>query len=70
MDYKEHIAKAVEYIEQNLTNEINLVACAKVCGYSEYHFLRVFKEVSGLTPADRRALCLISNTKYYSSRIC
>ena len=44
MDYKEHIAKAVEYIEENLTNEINLTACAKVCGYSEYHFLRVFKE--------------------------
>lgn len=52
MDYKEHIAKAVEYIEENLTNEINLTACAKVCGYSEYHFLRVFKEVSGMTPAD------------------
>lgn len=52
MDYKEHIGKAVEYIEQNLTNEIDLTTCAKTCGYSEYHFLRVFKEVSGLTPAD------------------
>lgn len=52
MDYTEHIARAVEYIEQNLTNEIDLTACAKACGYSEYHFLRVFKEVSGLTPAD------------------
>ncbi|NLY92304.1 MAG: AraC family transcriptional regulator [Firmicutes bacterium] len=52
MDYREHIARAVAYIEQNLTNEIDLAACAKACGYSEYHFLRVFKEVSGLTPAD------------------
>ncbi len=52
MDYKEHIAKAIDYIEQNLTNEIDLTTCAKICGYSEYHFLRVFKEVSGLTPAD------------------
>jgi AraC family transcriptional regulator len=52
MEYKEHIAKAVEYIEQNLTNEINLAACAKASSYSEYHFLRVFKEVYGLTPAE------------------
>ena len=52
MDYKEHIGKAVEYIEENLTNDIDLASCAKACGYSEYHFLRVFKEVSGITPAD------------------
>ncbi|CDR30783.1 Multiple antibiotic resistance protein marA [Acholeplasma oculi] len=52
MDYKEHITKTIDYIEQNLTNEIDLTTCAKTCGYSEYHFLRVFKEVTGLTPAD------------------
>ncbi|MFW6002594.1 MAG: AraC family transcriptional regulator [archaeon] len=52
MDYKEHVARAVEYIEENITNDIDISSCAKVCGYSEYHFLRVFKEVSGLTPAD------------------
>ena len=52
MDYKEHIIKAVEYIEENLKYEIDLSACAKACGYSQYHFLRVFKAVSGLTPAD------------------
>ena len=43
MDYKEHIKKAVEYIEENLKDEIDLSACAKACGYSQYHFLRVFK---------------------------
>ena len=52
MDYKQHIAKAVEYIEENLTNEIDLAACAKACGYSKYYFLRVFKEVSGMTPME------------------
>ncbi len=52
MVYKEHIAKAVEYIEKNLKNEIDLYACAKACGYSQYHFLRIFKELTGLTPAD------------------
>lgn len=52
MDYQAHIARAVDYIERNLTNDIDLSACAKACGYSKYHFLRVFKEVSGMTPAD------------------
>lgn len=51
MVYKEYIAKAVEYIEENLKNEIDLSACAKACGYSQYHFLRIFKELTGLTPA-------------------
>jgi AraC family transcriptional regulator len=52
MDYKEHIAKAVEYIEANIKGDINLAECARVCGYSDYHFLRIFKAASGLTPAD------------------
>jgi len=52
MDYREHIARAVEYIEKNLKNEIDLAACAKACGYSKYYFLRIFKEVTGMTPAD------------------
>lgn len=52
MDYREHIAKAVDYIEENLKNELDIATCAKVSGYSQYHFLRVFKEATGLTPAD------------------
>ena len=28
MDYREHIARAVAYIEQNLTGDIDLAACA------------------------------------------
>ena len=52
MDYTEHIAIAVNYIENNLQNDIDITDCAKVCGYSVYHFMRVFKEVTGLTPSD------------------
>ena len=52
MDYKKHIEIAINYIEENLQNNINIADCAKTCGYSVYHFLRVFKEVTGLTPAD------------------
>ena len=52
MDYREHIEKVINYIEENLQYEINLMDCAKVSGYSSYHFLRIFRDVVGLTPAD------------------
>ena len=52
MDYQEHIRKAIEYIEENLTDALDNRTLARAAGYSEYHFLRVFREVSGLTPAD------------------
>lgn len=52
MDYKEHIEKAIDYIENNLKYELDVEACANACGYSRYHFLRAFYKVTGLTPAD------------------
>jgi len=51
MVYREHIQKAIDYIEKNLMNDMDLAICAKVSGYSKYHFLRVFKEATSLTPA-------------------
>ena len=52
MDYREHIARAVDFIEENLCEDIDLAAYADAAGYSVYHFVRVFKEVIRLTPAD------------------
>ena len=52
MNYIEHIENALVYIESNLKTEMTLADLARVAGYSEYHFLRVFKEVTHLTPAD------------------
>jgi AraC family transcriptional regulator len=52
VEYKEHIQKAIDYIEQNLACDINLSDLAKVSGYSLYHFTRIFKEATKLTPAD------------------
>ena len=52
MDYREHIEKAIDYIEENLQYELTLADCARVSGYSLYHFLRIFRDVVGLTPAD------------------
>jgi len=52
MDYKTHIMRAIKYIEENLKNEIRLSDCAREAGYSDYCFIRVFREATGLTPAD------------------
>lgn len=45
------IEKAVDYIEENLENDINISDCANACGYSVYHFLRLFRNATGFTPA-------------------
>lgn len=73
MEYKVHIQKAIDFIEENLKYDINLSDCAKAAGYSLYHFLRIFKEVTKLTPADyirkRRLTEIIKNmtgSKYLS----
>lgn len=52
MVYRTHLMRAITFIKQNLKNDISLADCAREAGYSEYHFIRVFKEVTGLTPAD------------------
>jgi AraC family transcriptional regulator len=71
MDYKEHIEHVLEYIESNLKTELNLADLARAACYSEYHFLRIFKEVTGITPADyirKRRLSEITREMDYSDR--
>ena len=46
------IEKAVDYIEENLKSDLSVRQIASIAGYSEYHFLRVFRQLVGLTPAD------------------
>ena len=42
--------KAVSFIEQNYRRDIGLKDISEAGGYSEYYFLRVFKEVMRMTP--------------------
>lgn len=52
MDHQTHIQRALDFIEANLRYDLHPSDIARAAGYSEYHFLRVFKETVGLTPAD------------------
>ncbi len=44
------IRKVIDYIQENLTEEISLKQIAELIGISQYHFLREFKKTVGLTP--------------------
>jgi len=52
MEKYDAIQKTIDYIEEHLKSELTNTALARVAGYSLYHFLRIFKEVVHLTPAD------------------
>jgi AraC-like DNA-binding protein len=44
------ITRAVRMIEQHWDAALNLEALAKAAGLSPYHFLRIFEQLTGLTP--------------------
>jgi AraC-like DNA-binding protein/ligand-binding sensor protein len=46
------IGKAREFIDQNLSEPLPLSAVSRHAGLSEFHFCRIFREVTGLTLTD------------------
>ena len=48
MEYTKEIKKAMNYIENNLNEEIKTEEIADSAGFSKYHFQRVFKRETGL----------------------
>ncbi|MFZ5352979.1 MAG: AraC family transcriptional regulator [Bacillota bacterium] len=47
--YYDSILKAADYIEKSLTSSIDLSDIIKNTGFSQFHFMRVFKAVVGYT---------------------
>ena len=50
--YQECIQRVIDYIEENLQCNLSNTELAGIAGYSEYHFLRIFRDIVHLTPAD------------------
>jgi len=50
MEKKAIIIKAIEYMKDHLDEEITTEELSKYVGYSPYHFVRIFKEVTGVSP--------------------
>ena len=47
---KNPLRKVLTYMQNHNINTITNSDCAKMCGLSEYHFIRTFKKTTGLTP--------------------
>ncbi|WP_107840430.1 AraC family transcriptional regulator [Metasolibacillus meyeri] len=61
MDWLERINRAMDYIEQNLSNEIDFKEVARLACCPEYHFPRMFSSMTGVTMSEyirRRRLSL------------
>ena len=50
--YNEKIHRAVDYIEQHLSEEITLEQLAAEACFSPFHFHRIFTAIIGETPRD------------------
>jgi AraC family transcriptional regulator len=46
------MAKAIQYIEANLKNELSVPDISKAAGYSLYHFSRLFHGITGHSPKE------------------
>lgn len=44
------VGKMQKYIDSHIEDEITLEDLSRVCGYSKYHAMRIFKELTGRTP--------------------
>ncbi|QQK75584.1 helix-turn-helix transcriptional regulator [Salicibibacter cibarius] len=55
MSYQEHektIQEALNFIEQHLTDHMQLSSLAKHVGYSKFHFHRIFRKIIGKSVVD------------------
>ncbi|MGP7817876.1 AraC family transcriptional regulator [Niallia sp. 01092] len=61
MDLLKNMNGAIQYIEENLTNDINFKEVARIAVCSEYHFKRMFSFLAGISLSEyirRRRLTL------------
>ena len=52
MEWPKRMNKAIQYLEDNLTSDIDIGEAAKQAYCSEFHFQRIFLVVIGVTPAE------------------
>ena len=47
MNYEECVQNTIEYIEENLSEELSVEIISANAGYSAFHFCRIFKKYTG-----------------------
>lgn len=75
-DLNIHIKKAVNYIEANLKEEINIEKIAEITGYHPCYFIKLFKDTFGLAPVQyitkrriEKSVFLLTNSSLTISEI-
>lgn len=74
---KKNMKKAIEYLKENYNQRITLEDLAHEMNYSPYHFLRIFKSNTGITPFEYllnikidNAKTLLKHTNYSITQVC
>ncbi len=52
MDWQERMTAAIDYIERNLYNEVDLEKAAAAVNCSVFHFYRMFEVITGIGPGE------------------
>ena len=72
MNYNDAIALCIDYIEKNIKNELSPELIANECGYSTFHFSRVFNINKGITLMEyvkKRRLSLAAEDLFNDKKI-
>ncbi len=73
MNYIVELQKALDYIEDNLEEEINYEKIAKELGMSSFYFHRIFSAIIGISPAEyirnRRLTCAADELSIHKANI-
>lgn len=64
----ERIRDAMHFLSNNLENTVSIEALAKQVNMSQYHFMRMFKEQAGTSPARYHTLLRIEKAKQLLER--
>lgn len=72
MNYSDVMSQCIEFIEENINSELTPDLIASQCGYSTFHFCRIFSICQGMTLMDyvkKRRLSLASTKLFDGNRI-
>lgn len=72
MDWLNSMNKAIEYIEDNITEKIDIKEIAKIALSSEFHFQRMYYMITGVTISEyirRRRLSLAAQDLFMGARV-
>lgn len=61
----DHIAKALQYLDENIEENPTVSKLAELCGISEVYFRRQFKEYMGVSPREYRNTLRLSRARSY-----